>query len=261
MASGFMAALDCKNHLLLENKSIAPRWRQIVPDTPSQGIARFALPKLDISICGDSQNNKRTVQAKSGRGNKALALELEIDDDPSQLMPLSAITPKGGASFHYTHKAAGLPVKGIVRMGSRMITLRDALAVVDYTHGLTARHTHWLWASAAGVSEDGRQIGINLIHSETEEQAYENAIWIDGQLVKVGPTNITQTPAQWTITNPNVSLRFSPQDQRSQHVNVKIIASKYIQPLGYFDGQIHHNGETINVSKMPGVTEIHDSIW
>lgn len=261
MASAFAFAFDRARGRLVEHHHVAPRLKQLVPDTPMGGSARFSWLGSRVEIDVDV-NGKRRVRAQIGRGDSRLAFDVCLDERGGT--PLSLIAPQGRWRLGFTHKSAGIPATGSLRLGDRKIELSGAdRAVVDYTHGIPPRHTHWLWASAAGSARDGRTLGLNLVSGWNEAPASENAAWIDGRLVKLQLVRFERpSPAEWLIRGDRIDLRFQRESQREQHVDLKLVASNYVQPIGRFDGElVDDDGSVVAFEGLAGVTEDHEARW
>ncbi len=261
LASGFAFAFRCADEELSDHHHMGPRLRQAVPDSPVSGRARFSLAGARVLIDSDVAEGRRRLQVSMGRGAQRLAMDLEVMDDGVQVEPLCAITPLPGGRVSYTCKSVGLPVRGTVTMGDRAVEVTDALAAVDYTHCLPEHHTNWYWACAAGNTTCGRLLGLNLVSGWNTPEPAENVAWVDGKLVRLGPVEFTVEQDRWRLDSDQLSLRFYPSGQRRQDVDLKLIASRYVQPFGRFEGELSHGGETLRFDSLWGVTEDHEAAW
>jgi hypothetical protein len=266
LASGFAFALDRRTGRLVDHHRVSPRLRRAVPDTPRGGVARFSAPFARISIASRRGAPSR-LAADLGRGERRLRLDVEIDAHSGALVPLSLSNPLGGGRLTFTCKAAGLPARGRVllgepgRGGGAAFELVDALAALDYTHGLPPRELHWLWASGAGRASGGQTIGFNLVSGWNEEPESENAAWVDGRLLPLGRATFRTSPTLWEIEAPPLSLRFTPEAERRQDVDLGLIASHYFQPIGRFAGTLQEGGRVLRFEDVAGVTEDHRALW
>ncbi len=43
--------------------------------------------------------------------------------------------------------------------------------------------------------------------------------------------------------------------------NLRILRSRFVQPLGFFTGGLRFRGREITLSELPGVTEDQDMLW
>ena len=261
LASAFAYAFDRPRRVLLDHHSMGPRLSQAVPDSPVEGVARFSKPGAKVTVDSSAARGDRRLRVEMGKGPERLVLDLEVQDDGRAVTPLSAVVPLPKGRLNFTHKAAGLLANGTVRLGERTVEVKNALTVVDYTHSLPEHHTSWLWASAAGHSEQGQVVGLNLVQGWREGAHEENAAWLDGRLIKLGPASFARQANTWRVTTDALELRFFAEGERRQDVDLKLIASRYCQPMGRFEGRLIVEGETVLFTGLAGVTEDHTAVW
>ncbi len=187
-----------------------------------------------------------------------VAAHLPLTDTPPVL---AAIAPANWLA-HSTHKVGGLAAVGFVDAAGKRYSLNGATAALDSSNGLLARHTRWRWASA-----HNRELGFNL--QAGFMGTAENALWLDGQLWRVGEVEFDFDPdrpdAPWTLQSKDglVDLRFTPEGVRREDRNFGLARSRYVQPVGTFDGWLkpYPSAAPRPVSALLGVTEDHESLW
>ncbi|WP_233201210.1 DUF2804 domain-containing protein [Chromobacterium alticapitis] len=218
------------------------------------GDARFKLPGHDFRFRRDSDALRLTLDSR------ALALDAEVNlvDAP----PVLASVAPANYLAHSTHKSSGLPVSGEARCAAGRFDLADAVASLDYSNGLLARETSWRWASAHGLD-----MGFNLQQGFMGEA--ENAVWLNGRLWRVGAAAFDYRAddplAPWRVSTADglVDLAFIPEGARREDKNLLIAASRYVQPIGRFNGALidPDTGQRHAVRDLVGVTEDHLSRW
>jgi hypothetical protein len=176
---------------------------------------------------------------------------------------LSVLAPAQDRPFHHTFKAASLPAQ---------VTFQElaggwkvpAVGVLDFSKGYPPRNTFWNWASLVGRTEDGRSFGLNL--TADFNNALENAVWVDGQLIPLGTALFRYEPAavlnEWRLSTADgvLDLRFVPEDMREEHIMLGAFESRYQQPFGRFEGTLRLNGQSVRVTGS-GVVEQHWATW
>jgi len=175
---------------------------------------------------------------------------------------LLAVGEPAGGAVHATQKSGGLALTGTVNLGGTSYALDGGCASYDYSNGLLARETAWRWASAHAPG-----LGFNL--QAGYFGAHENALWIGARLVPVGPAMFDYTPgdpgAPWHVHTADglLDLHFTPEGARSEDKNLVVAASRYVQPIGVFNGWVKANpdAEPVRVANLAGVTEDHVSRW
>ena len=260
LSSGIFSIFDRgARRVLIDSNPVLPPLFARVGEEPNDGM-RAVLDGPRISARIERSGGRILATARWGSG--ALDLSLDARSAPPAL---SAALRLGPGRFNFTQKLVGLAAEGEARVGNARFAVRGEPAGLDFTHGHLARDTSWRWAFAT-ARQGGRLIGLNL--SEGFMQAAENAAWVDGAPCAVGPVQFTFEPsaplAPWRIRSEDGSLdlTFQPEGFRSQSVDLKLIASKYLQPFGVFSGHLTTAaGERIEIDALPGVTEDHTARW
>jgi len=197
-----------------------------------------------------------SLSARLGREIRLDAI-LRGDREPVSLCAVAAV-PGGGVNC--THKTVGLPVEGTILVHGRSLSLDGSFAVLDHTSGLLPRRTEWRWASASGEG-----IGLNLVQGFNGEK--ENAVWLEGQLIKVGEATIEYPKGErlpWRVRTSDgvVDLEFVPEGARRADTNLLVAKSFYVQPVGTFRGTLRPEGRKVfTVERLVGVTEHHVAVW
>lgn len=191
-------------------------------------------------------------------------LHLDATLDTQHAAPfLTAIGPiANGGCAHSTVKSSALSVTGSARVNGQVFDLNQACASFDYSNGLLARNTEWVWASAHSPS-----IGFNL--QKGYFGAHENVLWLNGKLIPLGNAHFAFDPQHplkpWRIHTDDglLDLTFHPEGARQARKNMVVAASYYIQPIGTFSGKVKASALTPaqQVSQLVGVTEDHQSRW
>ncbi len=247
----------------------------------AHGLVSWERGAERLVIESDDRVGQRRVHGRLPVGREELAIDLVIDDDLEAVVPLQVVRPRDKATqaWSFTHKAAGLPVRGtiVVRAAGgrrvRELTLdpsRDRVAI-DFTAGYPAYDTTWEWASLAGFAADaaGTPVGLNLVTPIHHPVWNENAFWIDGRRVPVGVTRFDR-PAEgasdqtWRIVTEDgrVDLVFRPEGERAETIDLKIVASRFRQPIGAFSGTLRdESGASWSIEGVPGVCEHHVARW
>lgn len=224
------------------------------PLTAAKAWFRGPGARLDLSYQGDD-SLRLSVRTK------ALRIEAQLDLDETA-PPLLAIGPIEGGIAHATQKTSALPVRGWAGVAGQRFELDGAWAAVDASNGLLARETAWRWASAHRAD-----IGFNL--QQGYFGAQENALWLDGLLMPLGPAQFDFDAAQplspWHIRTEDglLDLVFTPEGARRDDRDLLIAASRYVQPVGTFAGTVRAaSGAPLReVAGLLGVTEDHFSRW
>jgi hypothetical protein len=257
LASGICAVFDRGSRRLLANENpVLPPVSAQVGDDPADGAsARLLGPNLRASI----QRAGGKIAVRASWAHTDVDLTLDASAAP---LPLTAIAPvEGPGRFDFTQKTVLIPAEGEVRAGNCAFPVQGELAGLDYTHGYLARETAWRWAFASGRA-GSRRVAFNFSEGFLQGEG-ENAVWIDGDPQPAGRIGFSfdgNAPlSQWRIRSVDgrVDLVFQPEGFRTQTIDLKLIASRYLQPFGTFSGRLHG----VQLDGLAGVTEDHAARW
>jgi hypothetical protein len=259
MASTFLGVLDRQTRKLVVDLSLdgLPGFQAQVATHPGEGSFSSWLGRgLELRLHRPASTPRWSFAAQ-GQG-----LEIEADLDADGAPPtLCAIAVPPGGRGNSTHKTVGLPASGRLTAGGKTWSLDGGFASLDYTNGLLARDTRWRWASATSGT-----LGLNLVSGFNG--AVENAVWVNGQLVKVGEAQIEIDPRapldRFPVRTVDdvVDLVFTPEGRREQHKDFFVARSVYVAPFGTWKGVIRPpGGAEVEVDGLPGLAEDHVARW
>lgn len=265
--------------LMMERLSPLGRAVQVAPSS-LQGTSRWHSRGQRVTVTAQPQPD--------GTAHWHWQIDLQLLDSKGKITPLHADLTVTGADalalIHtlptgkaaYTHKEAGQTVAGTLTCGPiDWHGETTALATLDWTRALALRTTRWKWASGVGILPDGRRLGLNLsaeVYDDAAGHSRENALWLDGAVQPLGGVRFT-LPADplrqpWQIRSlrgglqPEVDLTFAPQGARQQHLELGLLASRFVQPYGVFTGTIRPQGQdALRVDGLWGVVEDHVARW
>lgn len=211
--------------------------------------------QLDLPV----ERNGRTERLHGG-------FRVEAEEAMALLHPLRPDRPA------YTHKAAAMPVQGLLSFRGEEIPLDDSLATLDWTRSVALRDTRWKWASLAARLFDGRRIGLNLsaeVYDDPDGSSRENALWIDGRVVPLPGVDfeIPLEPSRdrWRVRSRDriaIDLTFDPGGARAQRMDLAVVRSDFIQAFGRWEGRISPEGlPPVELEGAFGVAEDHYARW
>jgi hypothetical protein len=278
----FITVADRRTGYLLADISRPGGARPLVSvnDRPGEGHrSRYRMPGSDVSM--KTVDGILAVRAKVGSpiGLPAIgrpSVEIDLAFDITAQPPLTVISEldTDPPAVSTTGKNAGLPVSGrVVIRNTGMLhafDFADAIGGFDYTSGYLPRHTQWRWAYLTGLLADGRTFGVNVSadFSGLPGRARENSVWLDGSLHAIDPdaqiTYDEQAPDRpWQIRTSDgaLDLEFTPIGVHRESLNLGLVRSRFLQPVGEFRGTVSAGGESVEVVDLPGVVENQDVLW
>ncbi len=258
LSNGFFYIFDRKTNKLFETKRVGAGFNASINTNPSCLDSQFSFPGLKINLNGNK------VSAKG----KNIAIDATLGTDHKE--PLRVCARAGYRGWVYTEKTSPVTISGTLEYDGKTIDLAspEYMALIDWSAGFMRRNTYWNWAAIAGVLPDGRSIGLNLASGVNETAFTENAIWIDGKMIKTDTINFRfdqdDLMQKWEITSydKKLNLVFKPENFREERTNAFIIGTRFTQLMGSFEGfVITNDGEKIEFTDVPGWTEDHYAKW
>ncbi len=252
----------------------------LVNDRPGEGHrSRYRMPGSDVSMHTD--DGVLYVRAKVGSpvglpaiGKPAVELDLAFDITTSPALTVISDLDTEPPLVSTTGKNAALPVTGrvVVRQAGILhaFDFSDAIGGFDYTSGHLPRHTQWRWAFLTGRLADAGPVALNLSadFSGLVHRAHENSVWFDGQLHAIDPDASIdfdaadpEKPWQIRTADGKIDLVFNPLGVHRESLNLRLLRSKFLQPVGEYTGTIKLNGRTLQIEALPGVAENQDILW
>jgi hypothetical protein len=267
----FVVAWDRVRKLWYEGEALTPLAAGIrIHGDPGNSRLEYAGRRGCVSMATASGITRVTARVETATG--PVEADWTIRSGPEVVEPLTCVTRLVPSGLNVTHKAAGLPVEGTIRLSGteHAIAPDRAVALLDWTHGFPAYRTSWRWAMGAGRAPDGRAVGFNACAGYTDADAglTENCVWCDGRLRRIGPVRFVvpraATGEKWRIRSEDGSLdlAFEPEAVRAADENFLVVASRYRQPVGRFSGWLPVGpAGRMEVWSITGVAEDHAARW
>jgi hypothetical protein len=263
-ANAWAFAYDARTARLVVDRSIlAAPFACRVGDSSSDGC--------EASI----RSGRERIEVRRARGATAYDVEadvrgltlrarIESKDAPP---PITAIARLDGGRglLNTTEKRALLAATGDAVIDGERRSLDGALAGYDYTNGLLARRTSWRWAFFLGNAASGERVAMNLVQGFVGEA--ECAAWVDGEVFPLSEGRFSFDAADplrtWQVTSKGgeVDLRFTPGGAHAEKRNLGLVSSRFIHPIGAFEGTLRAGGRELAVQRALGVTEDQDVTW
>jgi len=203
-------------------------------------------------------------------------LELRCSLDLSRAAPaLTAIAPVRGGTVDVTEKRVLAPVRGAALIRGERVDLDGGVGGFDLTVGLLARETRWNWGFFMGRTESGEPIAMNLVQGFVG--APECALFGTGghgtgghgtgSLHALSEGRFEYDKARladpWRVRTERgeCDLVFTPGAVHSEALDLGVLRSRFVQPIGAFQGTIQRGTETLRIAHALGVVEDQDVRW
>jgi hypothetical protein len=181
-------------------------------------------------------------------GRAGGVISLELDEGPGV-----EVVSAHGRSYIWTHKQAGIAVKGQVRVAGQAYSVDGPFGFVDESAGYHARRTSWRWSAGIGRASDGRAVAWNLVDGVHDSPVgSERTVWIEGS-----PREVEHVDFASDLSRVG-DLRLREWSAREHHTNRLFVRSDYRQPFGSFSGVLPGG---VELDSGYGVMEWHDVRW
>lgn len=243
------------------------------------GVRRDGVWRIDARL--RSPLARATIREARGRETLELevssrALDLRATLDVGAGAPgLTAIAPIRGGRVNVTEKRALAPIRGSARVGDTHVELDGGYGGVDLTVGLLARETRWNWAFFMGETTSGEPIAMNLVEgfvgapecglfgASRVDRLAEGRFELPGRADTQSPNERARVLAPWRIRTSDEAcdLVFTPIGVHDESLDLGVLRSRFVQPIGTFSGTVRRGGTTLRLLDVPGVVEDQDVRW
>ena len=256
---------------LLHHRRLRKRWRWAgaFADNLIVFAADAQVGPGSITFWGVWDRERRRLWERTRRGFPGRRPEVRLSERTAELRagsirfdlefgegtPIECMCPNDADGYTWTRKLGGMPVRGEVRIGSRVSEF-DGRGVLDQSAGYHARHTRWCWSAGVGTGTDGRSVAWNLVSGINDPPAQsERTIWVNGRPMEPGPVDFQGLDA--IQFEDGSRLRFKEEVTRTHRESMLIASSDYEAPFGSFTGSLLG----LELESALGVMERHDAVW
>lgn len=245
---------------VIEQSAIVPLARQVeFPETFGSGPVR-ALTR-DLAIAVDPEGPNTRLRARTPR----VRLDLRVD---TASQALGVVIPWSDRQFHYTLKAAALPVAGRLNIDDEDVDLGEAaLAHVDHGRGRWPYSTSYISAFGSGVV-GGARTGLHLGGLWNEGTgASENVLLLDGVLHYLPEQvqwnyDVESDTAPWAAYSDRVDAELEPFHASTHATNLGIVSTTSTQVVGSWRGTIRDDdGTHRSIDGLIGTAEYTSNRW
>jgi hypothetical protein len=259
----FLFAFDrALGKVVVDRSALAPAL--VVPgrvgDAAEVGCeARFSFAGTKATFTRERGEDYRLVVDAKG-----LAIDATLTTTGAP-PPISVIAKVPRGVVNATEKRALMGVSGSATIDGKRVALDGATSGFDYTNGYLARSTEWKWAYLLGRAKTGERVGMNLVEGFVGDG--ECAVWVDDEVYGVGEgrfEHVERAPLEpWRVRSAcgAIDLAFTPRGAHEERKEMLIVASKFIQPVGFYRGTIAIDGKRLELEDVLGVTEDQAVRW
>ncbi|AVL99140.1 hypothetical protein C6V83_01350 [Gordonia iterans] len=248
------------------------RWETKMP-APTLSVARGLLGSSSrgrvadfrVEIGNHLERGRVTVDAHHpGRSDHpSMGLHVTGSCGPDDAAHLVVVHPFSADRALYSHKAM-MPMDGSLVIGGEQVGFAPerGYLILDDHHGDYPRPMRYDWVTGIRRNDDGVIAGFNLTDNQVLDPAEfnENAIWIGNRLWRLPPVTVERPDGPWGTWHIRdvagaVDVTFTPTVKSTMHVGPRKVLAEYYAPYGWYEGDLHADGVSLNVDGMFGVGE------
>ena len=254
---------------------ILPLGRLGLPRTSAAGATRFKDKRVKMAFEVADGMRLLTVEFADFKDGQPLSAQIVLDQEPRDSMVIATPWMEDDEAFYYNQKIIGMRAIGWFTLGQTTHDFlpENAFGLLDWGRGVWTRDNTWYWSAAQG-RQNGRVFGFNLGYGFGDTTAAsENMVFVDGVAHKLGrvdfgiPTRDAQAATvgerfnllrSWHFTDDEdrLNLVFTPDIDRSDYLDFKVIVSDQHQVFGRFDGWVVlDDGTQFEVRNLRGFAE------
>ncbi len=260
---------------------ILPLGRLGMPATSDFGVTKYADKRA--SMCFEVVDGMRHIEVNFGdfENGEPLVAEFVLDQEPRDSMVIATPWEEDDKAFYYNQKIIAMRAIGTFSLGSLYHEFHDdnSFGTLDWGRGVWTRDNTWYWGVAQGM-QNGHRFGMNLGYGFGDTSAAsENMVFVDGVAHKLGRVDfgipVRDTSARtvgefydlmqpWHVTDNDgrLDLLFTPDIDRVDFIDLKLVVSDQHQVFGTFSGYVVlDDGTRFEISDLRGSAEAIHNVY
>ena len=254
---------------------VMPLGRLGLPRASSSGITRFADKRAKMSFEVAEGMRLLSVEFRDFKDGQPLVAEFVLDQEPRDSMVIATPWLEDDTAFYYNQKIVAMRAIGRFTLGEIAHDFREenSFGLLDWGRGVWTHDNTWYWGVAQGW-QNGHRFGMNLGYGFGDTSAAsENMVFVDGVCHKLGRVDFgipvrdaTATtvgerffllrPWHFTDDEGRMNLTFTPDIDRSDYMDFKLVISDQHQVFGLFNGWVKlDDGTRFEIRDLRGSAE------
>ena len=256
-----------------------------MPSTSANGVSEFENKQVRMRLKAASGARRLECTFKKFDGEEDFSCDIVLDREPRDSMVIATPWAEDSSAFYFNQKIIAMRAEGSFTKGAltHSFAPENSFGLLDWGRGVWTRDNTWYWSAAQGW-QDGvggnapgsHVFGFNLGYGFGDTAAAsENMVFVDGVAHKLGrvdfgiPELTDASSAKlleerfdfmkpWHVTDDEgrLDLAFTPEIDRCDYTDVKLVVSDQHQVFGRFDGYvILDDGTRFEVCNLRGFAE------
>lgn len=254
---------------------VMPLGRLNLPTTSSLGVTAFADKRAALTFEVAGGMRRLVVNFADFAEGQPLIAEIVLDEEPRDSMVIATPWAEDAHAFYYNQKIVGMRAIGSFSLGGLYHTFRDSnsFGLLDWGRGVWTRDNTWFWGVAQGW-QNGKRFAMNLGYGFGDTSAAsENMAFVDGVAHKLGRVDFgipvknagaSTVGEQYNLMEPwhvtddegRLDLTFTPDIDRCDYMDMKLVISDQHQVFGLFNGFVKlDDGTVFEIRDLRGSAE------
>mgnify|MGYP002510470196 CR=1 FL=1 len=260
---------------------LLPLGRLHLPATSAVGVTSFSNKRVQMRFDVADGMRRLKVEFADFKDGQTLLAEVVLDEEPRDSMVIATPWAEDERAFYYNQKIIGMRAVGVMRLGEFEHAFKggDSFGLLDWGRGVWTRDNTWFWSAAQGL-QGGRRFGLNLGYGFGDTSAAsENMVFVDGIAHKLGRVDFgipvldasaakvaerfdLMRPWHFTDDEGRLDLTFTPDLDRRDYVDLKLVVSDQHQVFGLFDGWVVlDDGAKFEIHGLRGSAEAVHNVY
>ena len=260
---------------------VLPLGRLDLPTSSTLGVTSFANRRANMTFETAQGMRHLAVTFSNFSDGQPLVAEIVLDQEPRDSMVIATPWAEDPRAFYYNQKIVGMRAIGAFSFGNLRHSFYDAnsFGLLDWGRGVWTRDNTWFWGAAQGW-QNGRLFGMNLGYGFGDTTAAsENIVFVDGIAHKLRRVDFGipvrdenakalgdryDLTAPWHVTDDKgrLDLAFTPDIDRCDFMNYKLVISDQHQVFGRFDGTVKlDDGSLFEINNLRGFAEAVHNVY
>lgn len=260
---------------------LLPLGKLGLPSSSAAGITSYKDKRADMRFEVVDGLRRLVVEFADFAEGQPLVAEVVLDQEPLDSMVIATPWAEDSTAFYYNQKIIGMRAIGSLTIGEtkHCFTEDRSFGLLDWGRGVWTHDNTWYWSAAQGVI-DGRRVGFNLGYGFGDTSAAtENMLFVDGIAHKLGQVDFgiplanpkahdigkrfdLMSPWHMTDDAGRLDLVFTPQIDRCDYMDFRVVKSDQHQVFGLFNGTVVlDDGTQLAIHDLRGFAEAVHNVY
>ena len=260
---------------------LLPLGKLGLPRSSDAGVTSYKDKRAELRFEVADGLRRLIVEFGDFAEGQPLKAEIVLDREPRDSMVIATPWAQDASAFYYNQKIVGMRAIGSFTMAGTCQSFDEerSFGLLDWGRGVWTHDNTWYWSAAQGTA-DGHLVGFNLGYGFGDTSAAtENMLFVDGCAHKLGQVSFGIPLANpkaraigrrydlmspWHVTDDagRLSLTFTPDIDRCDYMDFRVVTSDQHQVFGRFSGRlVLDDGTELTLKDLRGFAEAVHNVY